>query len=76
MGLENKILWFVNFTEIPNTGHTTAVKLFSTLTASRLFMSDKYGYIIRQDKNCLNKLYEKINGFIPSAGESQKIKSL
>lgn len=82
-----KAMWFANYatTEI-HCGRTTGLKVAYRLKDAKDFMSDKFGYIIKQtdngyrnDMSCKrnkNTLVEYCNGFVPSAVEKAHIDQL
>ena len=84
---KEKTIWFANYTTTEvHCGRTTELKLFDKLKDAHAFMSDKYGYIIRQTDNgwrqdmgmnhVQNVLVGYYNGFVPSPTEAAGIKQL
>lgn len=84
--MKEEISWFVNYTNIPNSGRTTETKFFNKLKDAKEFIKENsiYGYLIRftdggnkiQTKDSKTSLIKYFNGFEPSATEGIKIKSL
>ena len=71
---QSQILWFANYSELSQSQRTTEVKVFRTLKAANAFMSNRYGYIVRQGKD--TTVHGYVNGFTPSAAEQIKINAI
>ena len=70
--------WFVNYTNQPGIGRTTAVCHFHTRQAARHFARGKRGYIIRVTDGPEGgaSFAEFVGGFEPSAQEVRRIEGL
>lgn len=70
--------WFVNYTDQPGIGRTTAICHFNTRTAARDFARGKRGYIIRvtDGPDGGASFAEFVGDFEPSAQEVRRIEGL
>jgi len=71
---QSQILWFANYSDSSESQRTTETKVFYTLEATNAFMTNRYGYIVRQGKE--TTIHGYVNGFTPSAAEQIRINAI